>query len=141
MSWNTSYELVERAWYILRGTIILYSHVFRRLPQQKTAPKRTSMETEQVGVQFSQYKNTDGSIRDTVWEKYLGLRLLLLVLLLRACLCSVLYGSRARRHRGALYSACVGRAVRCTCGAVTRPRAQSTTINTFFADRSSLQQN
>ena len=34
---------------------------------------------------------------------------------------------------------CVGRAVRCACGAVTRPRAQSTI--TFFADRSRLQQN
>ena len=35
----------------------------------------------------------------------------------RVCLCSVLYGSHAkadnRRHRGALCSACVGRAVRC----------------------------
>ena len=44
----------------------------------------------------------------------------------------------ARRHRGALGSACVGRAVRFACGAATRPRAQSTT--TFFADRSRLQQ-
>ena len=34
---------------------------------------------------------------------------------------------------------CVGRAVRCACGAVTRPKAESAI--TFFADRSRLQQN
>ena len=49
-----------------------------------------------------------------------------------------LYGSHARRHRGALCSACVGHAVRCACGAVTPARAQSAT--TFFADRLRLQQ-
>ena len=58
-----------------------------------------------------------------------------------ACVCSVLDGSHAkavnRRHRGALCSACVGCAVRCAWGAVTRPRAQSSTT-TFFGDRSRL---
>ena len=42
--------------------------------------------------------------------------------------CSVLYGSHGegvnRRHRGALWSAYVGRAVPCACGSITRPRAR-----------------
>ena len=66
----------------------------------------------------------------------------LLLLLLQMLLPRVLYGSHAkavnRRHRGALCSACVGCAVRCACGAVTHPKAQSSTC-TFFADRSRLQ--
>ena len=49
------------------------------------------------------------------------------------CVRSVLYGSHAkgvnRRHRDTLCSACVGRAVRCACGAITRPGAQSTTTS------------
>ena len=59
-----------------------------------------------------------------------------------AFVCSVLYGSHAKavnlRHRGELCSACVGRAVRCACGAVTHPRAQITT--SFSGDRSRLHQ-
>ena len=47
--------------------------------------------------------------------------------------------STAVMRRLSIDAMCVGRAVRCACDAVTRPRAQSTI--TFFADRSRLQQN
>ena len=94
----------------------------------------TSVEDSNKNAENGKYENINGfrfkyeNINEVRFEE--NMLLLLLLLLLRVYVCCVLYGSHAegvnRRHRGALCSAYVGRAVRCACGSITRPRAQVT---------------
>ena len=63
----------------------------------------------------------------------LVLRVLLLLLLLLPCVCALCSTAFMQR----LSIDATGACVRCACGAVTRPRAESTI--TFFADLSRLQ--
>ena len=87
--------------------------------------------------EFENYEQTNGFDARCGFRKiadHARATMLLLLLLLRLCaLCST-----AVMRRLSIDAMCVGRAVRCACDAVTRPRAQSTI--TFFADRSHLQQ-
>ena len=71
-------------------------------------------------------------------ENKLLLLLLLLLLLVLVFMYALLYGCHAegvnRRHRGALCSAYVGRAVRCACGSSPAPEPRVLYYDCYFAE-------
>ena len=77
-------------------------------------------------------------------ENKLLLLLLLLLLLVLVFMYALLYGCHAegvnRRHRGALCSAYVGRAVRCACGSSPAPEPRVLYYDCYFAETNEAQE-